>query len=204
MAKAPYSDDKKSVTYRGKTFRVGDKVKVYRDTGLCVGPIIGQTVEILAVGNYGEAVLCEEKGGKKWGVPLEDLFEYSEEDEPHQAQPERKPWDMPELKSGMRVVGQFSTHLVAEVNGNLFGVCEHGWAVVGALYEIAVEVYGPPTEDADNPWAAMCTAQKGKLLWSRKEAEKQRQAHEAKEARRQEIQAEIDKLKTELRGLDGK
>ena len=31
MAKAIYSDDMSSVTYRGKTFRVGDKVKICRD-----------------------------------------------------------------------------------------------------------------------------------------------------------------------------
>lgn len=86
MAKAIYSEDMKSVTYRGKTFRVGDSVAVHRDTALCVGPIIGETVQILTV-DYDETVYCVEDTGEEWWVMLEDLFEYSEEDEPHQAQP---------------------------------------------------------------------------------------------------------------------
>ena len=110
MAKAIYSDDMKSVTYRGKTFRVGDDVEIFRDIEFGVDSIIGQTVRIIAINND-ETVYCTEEDGERWWwVDLEDLFEYSEEDGPQQKSPQRKPWDMPELKPGMRVVNHNGTY----------------------------------------------------------------------------------------------
>lgn len=203
MAKAIYSDDMKSVTYRGKTFRVGEKVKIYRDTDLGVGLLVGQAVRILNINNN-QTVVCEDKTGDVWWLLLEDLFAYSEEDEPHQTQPERKPWDMPELKPWMRVVNHFSTYIITEVNGVLTGLRVGGCEDIEYLKGSAKEIYDAPLlpDGTIARYQALDTEHKGELLWTRSEAEKLRLAHEAKESRKAGIQAEINKLKAQLERLD--
>lgn len=201
MAKAIYNEDG-SVTYRGKTFRVGDNVKICRDTAICVGLIVGQTVGIIIVDDD-ETVRCVDDAGEEWWVMLEDLFEYSEEDEPQQTQPERKPWDKPELKPWMRVVNHNDTYIIAEVDGVLTGLCVGGCESIEYLKGSAEEIYDAPLlcDGTIARYQALDTEHKGELLWTRNEAEKLRLAHETKEARKAEIQAEIDKLKAQLEAI---
>lgn len=205
MAKAIYSDDKKSVTYRGKTFRVGDNVEICRDTRewCAESEWTGQTVPIVRIDNSDNslAVLCPDHD--TWYISLESLFEYSEEDEPHQAQPERMPWDMPELKPWMRVVNHNDTYIIAEVDGVLTGLRVDGCESIEYLKESAKEIYDAPLllNGTIARYQALDTEHKGELLWTRSEAEELRQDYETKEARKAEIQAEIDKLKAQLEAI---
>lgn len=207
MAKAIYNLDG-SVTYRGKTFRVGDMVTIHRDVQgwHAESEWAGEIVPVLGVDPSDNLLLVRCPDGDSWYISMESTFEYSEEDDPRQQAktPERKPWDMPELKPWMRVVNHNDTYVIAEVDGVLTGLRIGGGESLEFLQSSATAVYDAPRDTDGDVVHHLCLSPeiRGDLLWSKTVADKQRKDHETKEARRQGLQAEIDKLKAELEGLD--
>jgi hypothetical protein len=109
---------------------------------------------------------------------------------------------MPELKPWMRVTTRNNTYVIAEVDGELVGLRIGGCESLEHLQSTATEVHAPYLhDDKVAHYCALNPNEKGALLWSKAVADMVRNDFEVRIARKQEIQAQIDKLAAELAAI---
>lgn len=181
-------------TYRGKTFRVGDIVKIKRTTQgwSSEQDLLGKSARISRIDKT-DNTLCVSENGHRWWISMDSTFESDQEEEPT----DDNPLGMPELKIWMRflsdITGQWYILLPGE-DGKLCGFRKGGFWL--SPYENDAGI----TAIAESPKfnaELLDFSHNPIIIWKRASAEKKKKAAEA-----QKLKDEIAALQEKLKELE--